>query len=459
MGTHDKHCQTLKHDLPRAREVVSRVSDSNDMQYDETVVVNAEEIASPEDSGDEEVVKAAMAKFNPPVRHTARHDFDSDTETESELENFMDNASGEDVSPDRKLDKPFELSTKPELPKQNSRDSAYKEERSRDRLEERGRERLEERGRDRLEEKQNKEERQIEKLERRAKSAKKREELASSESGTEDTDSAEIEEPDHPAPAVGSGRKKTAGVVIPAEGAYDPKNFQDLKVPTDIENLFQYIMKYTPQKIDIDFKLQPFVPEYVPAVGDIDAFIKVTTPACNVRGQPIGDNVLEHIDNLGLTVLDEPAAEQSDSALLHLQLRAISKTSSAKSTVLTKKIENAEKNTKAIDRWIKDVSELHLSKPAPTVTYSSKMPDIDTLMEEWPENIEETLNDVGFPPPTLDCSLSQYVDIVCGLFDIPVTGDTLNDRIQALHLLFSLYSAVKNNQLFEERQGKVENNV
>ncbi|KAI5642801.1 hypothetical protein NE865_05099 [Phthorimaea operculella] len=450
MGTNDKHCQTLKNELSRPREDrVFLVSDANAMLYDETVEVNAQEIESPEESGDEEVVKAAMAKFNPPVRHTARHDFDSDTETESELENFMDNASGEDVSPDRKSDKPFELSTKPELPKQNSKDSAYKEER--------GRDRLEEKGRDRLEEKQSREERQMEKLERRAKSAKKRAELGSSES--EETDSAEIEEAEHPTPAVGSGRKKTAGVVIPAEGAYDPKNFQDLKVPADIENLFQYIMKYTPQKIDIDFKLQPFVPEYVPAVGDIDAFIKVTTPACNVRGQAIGENVLEHIDNLGLTVLDEPAAEQSDSALLHLQLRAISKTSSAKSTVLTKKIENAEKNTKAIDRWIKDVSELHLSKPAPTVTYSSKMPDIDTLMEEWPENIEETLNDVGFPPPTLDCTLSQYVDIVCGLFDIPIAGDTLNDRIQALHLLFSLYSAVKNNQLFEERQEKVENNV
>ena len=37
----------------------------------------------------------------------------------------------------------------------------------------------------------------------------------------------------------------------------------------------------------------------------------------------------------GLTILDEPAAEQSDSALLHLQLRAISKTTSAKSTVVS----------------------------------------------------------------------------------------------------------------------------
>lgn len=80
------------------------------------------------------------------------------------------------------------------------------------------------------------------------------------------------------------------------------------------------------------------------------------------------------------------------------------------------------------------------------------MPDIDTLMEEWPESVEDKLNEVGFPPASLDCSLAQYVDLVCGLFDIPVAGDTLNDRIQALHLLFSLYSAVKNSQLYADRQ-------
>lgn len=72
-------------------------------------------------------------------------------------------------------------------------------------------------------------------------------------------------------------------------------------------------------------------------------------------------------------------------------------------------------------------------------------------MEEWPESMEESLNEVGFPPASLDCSLSQYVDIVCAIFDIPVAGDTLNDRIQALHLLFSLYSAVKNSQLYADR--------
>uniref|UniRef100_A0A2H1WSQ0 Intraflagellar transport protein 46 homolog n=1 Tax=Spodoptera frugiperda TaxID=7108 RepID=A0A2H1WSQ0_SPOFR len=400
MATCDKHCQTFS----LSSDQNGSANDYARVMYDETVnVVNAREIDSP--SSDEEVVKATMSKFNPPVRHIARHDFDSDSETESEGDKFLENMSGEDQSPDRKS-QPSEKSM--EAPKV-SRADLMKENSGRSRP------------------------------------VAKREDSSNS-----DTDTGDLE-PERVDPMLGSGRKR-GGVVIPAEGAYDPKNFLDLKVPPEMENIFQYIMKYTPQKIDIELKLQPFVPEYVPAVGDIDAFIKVTTPACNVRAAPLADHVLEHIDNLGLTVLDEPAAEQSDAALLHLQLRAISKTSSAKSTVVTKKIENAEKNSKAIERWIKDVSELHLSKPAPTVAYTSKMPDIDTLMEEWPESMEETLNEVGFPPGTLDCSLSQYVDLVCGLFDVPIAGDTLNDRIQALHLLFSLYSAVKTSQLYAERQ-------
>ncbi|XP_063367414.1 intraflagellar transport protein 46 homolog [Cydia amplana] len=397
MAMRDKHCQTYHEES----EVISDPA----RMYDETVEVNAREVDSPS-SSDEEVVKAAMSKFNPPARHTARHDFDSESESDSdpENENFLNNIK-RDASPERKAPEKAELS------KQSSKDESFKD-------------------------------RSVRPTTKRADSSENSE-----------SDSAELG-PDRP---LASGKKGT-GVVIPAEGAYDPKQFQDLKVPADMENIFQYIMKYTPQKIDIEFKLQPFVPEYVPAVGDIDAFLKVTTPARGVRGEPLDEQFLEHIDNLGLTVLDEPAAEQSESALLHLQLRALSKTS-AKPTVVTKKLDNAEKNGKALDRWIKDVSELHRAKPPPTVAYSRKMPDIDTLMEEWPDSVEQALNTVGFPPATLDCLLSQYAELVCGMFDIPVAGDTLQARVQALHLLFSLYTHVKNSQLYAERQNEEKESV
>ena len=110
----------------------------------------------------------------------------------------------------------------------------------------------------------------------------------------------------------------------PIEGMYDPAEFTDLDVAQvmlkscfmenkthdenvqDVKELFDYIVRYVPQKIELDYKLKPFIPDFIPAVGDIDAFIKVES-----------NNPLE----LGLTVLDEPSAKQSDPNIMELQLR------------------------------------------------------------------------------------------------------------------------------------------
>lgn len=73
-----------------------------------------------------------------------------------------------------------------------------------------------------------------------------------------------------------------------------------------------------PQQLTLDYKFKPFIPDYLPAVGDIDAFLKVVHPAPVLLGESF--SVQEH--KLGIAILDEPATVQSDSALLHLQLRA-----------------------------------------------------------------------------------------------------------------------------------------
>ena len=108
-----------------------------------------------------------------------------------------------------------------------------------------------------------------------------------------------------------------------SEGMYDPSEFEDLNVSQDIKELFNDILRYTPQAIDLETRFKPFIPEFIPAVGDIDAFIKVPRP----DGQA---------EKTGLTVLDEPAAKQSDPSVLDLQLRAISKRSSQKQVVVKK---------------------------------------------------------------------------------------------------------------------------
>lgn len=42
------------------------------------------------------------------------------------------------------------------------------------------------------------------------------------------------------------------------------------------------------------------------------------------------------------------------------------------------------------------------------------MPDIESLMQEWPAEFEEMLKQVNLPSAELDCDLSEYVDIICG---------------------------------------------
>uniref|UniRef100_A0A0X3Q0L0 Intraflagellar transport protein 46 homolog n=1 Tax=Schistocephalus solidus TaxID=70667 RepID=A0A0X3Q0L0_SCHSO len=220
------------------------------------------------------------------------------------------------------------------------------------------------------------------------------------------------------------------------EGMYNPADYEHLIVSAEVKEMFHYIQRYTPQSIDLDTKLRPFIPEYIAAVGDIDAFLKVPRP----DGKP---------DNLGLAVLDEPCANQSDPTVLDLQLRAISKQKTSKEMIV-RSLENAEKNTKEIEKWIKSIGELHRSKPPPAVHYVKPMPDVSTLMSEWSGQFEDVLRLNILPTAEMDCSLTDYVDTVCAILDIPV----YNNRIHSLHLLFSLYMEFKNSQHFRQRKAE-----
>merc|ERR1712012_1485086 len=216
----------------------------------------------------------------------------------------------------------------------------------------------------------------------------------------------------------------------PIEGMYDPAEFVDLSVSSEVREVFEYITRYVPQKIELDYKLKPFIPDFIPAVGDIDAFIKVEA-----------DNKLE----LGLTVLDEPSAKQSDPNIIELQLRSVSKTSNSRMSKI-KKVRDVDKEVKIVEKWIKDIEDLHRSKPAPTIQYSKQMPDIDHLMQEWPHEVEMMTgkSNMSLPSAELDTSLESYVDILCSVLDIPV----YKSRVQALHVMFTLFSAFKQSEHF-----------
>ncbi|CAF1687979.1 unnamed protein product [Adineta ricciae] len=73
------------------------------------------------------------------------------------------------------------------------------------------------------------------------------------------------------------------------------------------------------------------------------------------------------------------------------------------------------------------------------------MPDVDSLMQEWPSEFEDLLRETAVPPADADVDLPTYIDIACALLDIPV----YESRVQSLHALFTLYLDFKNSEHFK----------
>lgn len=224
---------------------------------------------------------------------------------------------------------------------------------------------------------------------------------------------------------------------IPDDLDFNPKDYENIEIPAELKEIMQYINRYSPQRIDVDYKLQVFLPEYVPAVGDIDAFLKIITP------KPINDEtekIMPSLNKLGLEVLDEPIGEQSEEALLQMKLRSIFPKPLAAPSALAK-------TPKDIDKWINEIQALHANRIHDNIIQQQNRKNqvnIDNLMTEWPEDIEHKLDAIGFPPANLNCSLSEYIKVVCNIFDIPIENpDNHYDYIRALNILFNLFIACR----------------
>lgn len=193
--------------------------------------------------------------------------------------------------------------------------------------------------------------------------------------------------------------------------------------------------------------MKPFIPAYIPSIGEVDAFLKINRP----------DNLPEE---MGLSVIDEPTINGIDPYIFSLELTDILKTKVERINV--KSIENAEKNPKAIDTWIEQMTDLHKKKMSSDMNYTKKMPDIESLMQVWPDGLDQALKDHTFPDESLNISVENYAKIICNLLDIPIHKLEANrSLIEALHVLFTLYSEVKENQSFprKENKGNVNNDV
>jgi intraflagellar transport protein 46 len=216
---------------------------------------------------------------------------------------------------------------------------------------------------------------------------------------------------------------------------YDPSEYDNMDVGADVKDLFQHIERYKPHQIELDTRLKPFIPDFIPAVGDIDAFVKVPRP----------DNAAQDASmQLGLGILDEPSVVQSDPSVLELQLRQSTKQANLRDATV-RSVESADKQPQVLTQWITSINDLHRSKPQAKVGYTHTMPTLDNLMQAWPSEVEDMLSKVMLPTAMIDLDLPQFVTTLCAVLDIPVHEGKLTE---SLHLLFELFSEFKKNQHF-----------
>lgn len=131
-------------------------------------------------------------------------------------------------------------------------------------------------------------------------------------------------------------------------GGYDPAKYAGLAIDPAVKELFKYIGRYKPERRDLPTELKPFIPDYMPAVGDVDEFLKPPRP----------DGAFEP---LGLTVLDEPSVKQSDPAIMRKFLRAhLAGTAAVQDEDGGAPIAHADEDrARKIEQWVADVDALH----------------------------------------------------------------------------------------------------
>ena len=79
------------------------------------------------------------------------------------------------------------------------------------------------------------------------------------------------------APPGGSTANPGVSGVPPRKAAYSAGDWaaSGAKAPDEVRELFEYIARYKPHNVELDTKLKCFIPDYIPAVGEIDPFLKV----------------------------------------------------------------------------------------------------------------------------------------------------------------------------------------
>ncbi|KAG7378696.1 Intraflagellar transport protein 46 [Phytophthora pseudosyringae] len=211
-------------------------------------------------------------------------------------------------------------------------------------------------------------------------------------------------------------------------------------VPRELEELFSLTDAYTPEDIEIETRLEPFLPEFTPSVGL--PFDGILIP------RPDGKE-----DNFGVDVLREPSGQTNVAELeLLMQVSMASKNKHRSRSDVVRSIENASHRPQEIDQWIASVEKIQRTKPLAQVNYKQPMPPLSRLMELWSKEFEDFLAARGSAIPSLselDVNLKELAKIVCAMLDIPVYE---GNYVQSLHVLFSLYLEIEAYERDAQRQ-------
>lgn len=211
---------------------------------------------------------------------------------------------------------------------------------------------------------------------------------------------------------------------------------------SDYKIAFSFMNRFQVNDIQLDSKLKPFIPSYIPSIGEVDAFLKPNKPD-------------KSNEELGINIIDEPTIEGIDPDTFRLKLMYLKKNTGGYININIPTISNAEKNPKDIQSWIDKIADL--PKTSGSVPYSKNMPKIEDLMQFWHEKMESAVSQFKLPDEKVNLSTDIYSKIVCNLLDIPIHKGTNNKSlIESLHVLFSLYSYVKENQAYKNIE-KTEN--
>ena len=212
----------------------------------------------------------------------------------------------------------------------------------------------------------------------------------------------------------------------------DDIDYDTLDVTDEIRDLFQCIDAYEPADLELDTPLKCFMPPYILAVGEVDPMIKIPRP----------DGV---DDGIGIFRLDEViASEQSNAAVIELQLRNYSKSKQSKQLqrAAVRKIKDAAGSLNEIDEWIQSVEEIHENENQDKRAENPNelVPSHESL-KPFPEamSVEVKNKELEIPNPDIDLCLADYARVLCSLTDIPVRDGLLAESI---HTMFKLYLEV-----------------